>query len=279
VGPIRCLPLVLLALLLAPARDTFGDDAAPAADPFRQKRLELLQSRVAELHFKSDEQELQRGKQPVLRWSNPVRDFVNDGVAFLFLDGERPRAIVNSRVRGREAPLASGELLHEFASLSAQPLLCRRNDRTIWSPKAGALVEQALPKSPAPAARPVQRLAQMREQAARFVAASQKSGSPTKLRLLTQPLYRYQDKTAGIGDGALFAFVEGNDPEAILLLEAAAGDGGKPATWRYTLARMTFYSVVVELDDREVIKFEPILQTKDETAPYLEISDGAFRLE
>lgn len=267
-------PLLAVALL----SHSFAED--PAADPFRQKRLELLQSRVDELHFtlaSQDETELQRSKQPVLRWSNPVRDFVNDGIAFLLLDGERPHALVNTRVRGREAPLASGELLHEFASLSAQPLACRRDDRAIWTPKAGALVEQALVDVPAPAARPTLRLTQMREQAARFVATSYKSDSPTKLRLLTQPLYRYADKSAGIVDGALFAFVEGNDPEALLLLEAV-NDDGKDARWRYTLARMTFYRVVIELNDREVITFDPIRVIKDETSPYLEITDGAFTL-
>jgi hypothetical protein len=269
---------LLAAVLLVPR--VRGDDPATTADPLRQKRLELLQARVDELHFAlagHDEKELTRSKQPVLRWSNPVRDFVNDGVAFLLLDGERPRALVNARVRGREAPLASGELLHEFASFSPDPLTCRRNDRTIWSPKTAALVEQPLLDAPLPAARPVQRLAQMREQAARFVATQFKSDSPTKLRLLTQPLYRYQDKAAGIVDGALFAFVEGNDPEALLLLEAAAAEG-KDCAWRYTLARMTFYGVSVKLADREVIDFEPLRTVTENSAPYHEISDGKFTL-
>src|SRR5688572_24776291 len=113
----RCSALIafLAAALLLQCRGSSADDPPPSADPLRQKRLELLQSRVDELHLALDgeaEKELQRGKQPILRWSNPVRDFVNDGVAFLFLDGERPRAVMNARARGPEAPLVSGEILH-----------------------------------------------------------------------------------------------------------------------------------------------------------------------
>ena len=42
-----------------------------------------------------------------------------------------------------------------------------------------------------------------------------------ELRLLATPLYRYRDTSPEGSDGALFAFVQGTDPEVLLLVETA----------------------------------------------------------
>jgi len=270
------------AALLTPSTYGRADEPTRSEDSVRQKRLKLLQSRVDQFQIETADQdrgELQRGKQPILRWSNPVRDFVNDGVTYLFFEGERPQAVVTVWARSPEANLESGEVLREFVSLSGKPLICRREDRELWSPKTGGLVEQTLADAPPPAARPAQRLAQMRDLARRFQATSYKMDSPNELRLLTQPLYRYQDEAVGILDGALFAFAEGNDPEALLLLEAVAGDDGKDSKWRYTLARMTTYRIAVRLDDREVFTANPYWTgPRKPDDPYVEAKDGTFTL-
>ena len=70
------------------------------------------------------------------------------------------------------------------------------------------------------------------------------------LRALSQPIYRYAAPAAGVLDGAVFAFVEATDPEALLLLEATADDAG--GSWRYVLARMTSRPSEVLLDGREL---------------------------
>jgi hypothetical protein len=36
-------------------------------------------------------------------------------------------------------------------------------------------------------------------------------GSQQRMRLLTQPIFRYQSEPAHVADGAIFAFVEGTD--------------------------------------------------------------------
>ena len=51
------------------------------------------------------------------------------------------------------------------------------------------------------------------------------------LRLLTQPIYKYETADSG---GALFAFVEGTDPEVFLMIEARTVDAG--SVWHYALA-------------------------------------------
>ena len=71
-------------------------------------------------------------------------------------------------------------------------------------------------------------------------------GSTWTLRPLVKPLYRYESKS----DGALFALVQGTDPEAFVVLEAK-GDG-KDAHWEYAVARFTDLEIRVRLKDREV---------------------------
>ena len=61
------------------------------------------------------------------------------------------------------------------------------------------------------------------------------------LRLLPQPLYRYESTDPDVLDGAVFAFVTsaGTDPEAILVLEARKPAGGGEPVWHYAVARFT----------------------------------------
>ncbi len=262
--------------------------AANGAEPvqensLREQRMELLESRTAELDLRfgdKDAEPLTRGKSPILRWSNPVREFVNDGITCLWLEGNRPLAVVTCWARSTEEDLRKGELLREFVSLSARPLTMRRGNQVIWSPRPAVVADQPLADAPAPQTARTRRLAQMRELARRFQATSYKMESPFELRLMPQPLYRYEDQESGILDGGLFAFAEGNDAEALLLLEAVAGDDGKSYAWRYTLARMTSYRIVILLDNREVFAVTPYWRgPRSPTDPYVEAFDGPFALE
>lgn len=62
-----------------------------------------------------------------------------------------------------------------------------------------------------------------------------------ELRLLPQPLYRYESTDPAVLDGTVFAFVTsaGTDPEVILVIEARKpAAGGEPA-WQFAVARFT----------------------------------------
>jgi hypothetical protein len=75
-------------------------------------------------------------------------------------------------------------------------------------------------------------------------------GESYELRLLTQPLIRYEPKDKEVLDGAVFAFSLGTDPEVLLLLEArAAGDAHQ---WQYGLARFHYVDLKVQYKDKEV---------------------------
>jgi hypothetical protein len=251
--------------------------ADPAEEAVRHQRFKFLEARTAEFELqtdKSDSQLLERGKSPILRWSNPVREFVNDGLTYLWLDGQRPLAVGSCWCRSTEADLRTGELKYEFSTLTDERMSLRRGQTVVWTPKPEGVVHQPLAEAQAPQDTPVRRLTQMRQLARRFQAASYKMNSPHELRLMPQPLYRYEDKANDVLDGALFAFVEGNDPEALLLLEAASGK------WRYTLASMTNYRVVVRLDNEDAFTSEaPLRGISSPTDRYHSASDGRFELE
>ncbi len=61
------------------------------------------------------------------------------------------------------------------------------------------------------------------------------------LRMLTTPIARYGKPGGTVEDGALFAFVEGTDPEVFLFVEARKGETGPE--WHYGLAPMGCWAV------------------------------------
>jgi hypothetical protein len=63
-----------------------------------------------------------------------------------------------------------------------------------------------------------------------------------EMRLLPKPIYRYklddgQTVHSDLIDGAIFAFVQGTDPEAVLLIKAIRH--GDRTDWQYAFARAT----------------------------------------
>ena len=104
-----------------------------------------------------------------------------------------------------------------------------------------AKADKAAAKTDAPAEMPAARLRQMKTLASQFSStmlgwkADKTDREP--LRLLPQPLYRYDSKRSDVLDGAVFAFVQGTDPESLFLIEAfKKGDGFK---WQFAFVRRT----------------------------------------
>jgi hypothetical protein len=151
-------------------------------------------------------------------------------------------------------PGADGQasVVHELHSLSPVVLTSSGKDSDSWKPKTG-LKRQLLSDAPAPAMTASSRMLQMRSLCRDFSAHSVGAqGDRTELRLLPQPLYRYESDKGGFIDGALFAFVcsIGTDPEVFLLLEASDVDG-KPK-WQFAPARFSHMDLHVSFKDREV---------------------------
>jgi hypothetical protein len=140
---------------------------------------------------------------------------------------------------------------HEFHSLAEQPLRGKFDGKEVWVSSEPGLRFAALPAAPLPAAGKPERLLQMREFArACVVTKRERDGNLTELRLLTQPIFRYEAPQAGLIDGALFAFVQGTDPDLFLLLEARES-GGKPA-WQFAASRMNSVAFNLRYNDKEI---------------------------
>src|SRR5205085_10594892 len=116
---------------------------------------------------------------------------------------------------------------------------------------------------------PAARLSQMRSMSGNFTADKtdrDDNVSVQRMRLLTQPVFRYTSKAARVTDGALFAFVQGTDPEVLLLLEAQESDSG--SAWHFALARMNSTAFNVRYLDRpvwqtEVLPWDVVLNNRE----------------
>src|SRR5207244_12542944 len=103
-------------------------------------------------------------------------------------------------------------------------ILARDGDRVEWDCRSPGVRFQAAQDVAAPAATRGGRLSQMRGFVRRFEAElkDRRGGEPVarKLRLLEQPIHRYDSAKQRIFEGALFALVEVTDPELLVMVEA-----------------------------------------------------------
>jgi hypothetical protein len=132
-------------------------------------------------------------------------------------------------------------------------LRCNRKNSSFWTPQSGGAGQQRLKEAPNPAVTVSGRLVQMRRLAEQFAVRTEPvDEQPSLLRLMPQPIYRYEDQSTGISDGALFVFAEATDPEALLLIEAVRPVPAEAAFWQYTLAKMTSRPIVARRNDEVV---------------------------
>lgn len=195
---------------------------------------------------------LSQHPDPILRWSNPTAGRVF-GEIYVWTDNGRP-TVVGSFYRWYAN--GWGDTI-EVCSLAATPIVGRREREEFWQPAASAIKFQPIKDAEAPAQTPAVRLVQMRRMANAFVTQLvdtrvDTTGTKRELRLLNQPVFRYPAPKgdATYLDGALFAFVEGTDPEVLLLIEAVTENAS--STWRFGLARMNRDALRVTLRDKEV---------------------------
>jgi hypothetical protein len=198
----------------------------------------------------------------LLHWSNPVIGSFH-GSVFIWTAQGRPEVVASIYKKFVPLPLHLGI---EFQSLTEGSATAERHGHADWAPVGGGVKFQPVPGAPTPADTPARRLGQMRAIAAEFSATKKDRKAVSRpLRLLTQPVYRYERSDPG---GALFGFVEGTDPEVFLLIEARTRD--KAPTWHYALARMNSVEFHVAHRGREVwsVPLLPWTQARNPREPY-----------
>jgi hypothetical protein len=250
--------VVALLVLLAEPAAAFPDDGLRSSSEQRQR---FAQKAAAGYRFRlagQADRQVVLENEPLLRWNNQVvRE--DDGMLFLWSEGSKGRPVAAAQFF-----LVDRHWKHEFQSMADGPFEARNGDWT-WQPSergvawktAGDLAGGSAP----------QRLRHMKSWIGRFTAAvdtDEAFEGPEQLRLLTTPVYRYAAPEAGIVDGAVFAFVQGTNPEILLLVEART-DG----TWRYGFARMSCFYLRVYRDGQIVWRAERApVPTPDPTSRY-----------
>jgi len=188
-------------------------------------------------------------KEPVLRWPN-YQDNVIHGGTFVWTAQGNPVAM------GCIWRAIDKSWHFAFHSLTEKPLKVVRNGATVWRTKKAGVTFQPVPGADVPVESPRLRLAQMRNIAREFQADVSPGFDQRRkwehLRLLEQPLYRYESTDPKITDGAVFAFVTGTDPEAILQVESRRDSAGK-LTWNYAFSRRTAYALRAKLNETDEV--------------------------
>lgn len=206
-------------------------------------------------------------EEPLLHYYDPLTN-VPEAYFLVWTRQQRPEACATFWVHRLPNGLRE---LHEFQSLSEHAIRARRGETDVWRPDGAGVEWQMSTDAPVPATVAGLRLAQMRQQARRFSAATRDGTGRRELRLLPQPAFRYACPEEQVLDGALFIFAKGTNPELLLLVEAREETNG--AVWHYTTARMTIRQIEILFDD-EALETKPGLGGRipynDPQQPYFE---------
>lgn len=233
-------------------------DEPDKADNVAAERLEFMLDTVRNLEVTPDRDPAEHWTlhpQPVLRWSNPVAG-IRDGLVVMWTDGARPVALA------QVFPTKDNLWIHEFQSLAPGPFVMRDGPRVVWEPRQAGETFHALADVPPPADSAAKRLMQMRTIARAFTAfddfrilPSDTKTTRYELRLMANPVYRYEIPSSRVLDGAVFPFVLGTDPEVFVVVEAREKSDGS-RVWEYLIAPLTCWGLEVKHKDKTVWTME-----------------------
>jgi hypothetical protein len=229
---------------------SFGQ-VEPDPDPKAQSaaRLKLMKETAARIEIAVDREKglkLELHAQPVLRWDNS-RSRIVDAATFLWVADHRPEVIGGMWIK-------DGHSYFDLQSLSVQPLAATVDGTRRWSTSRAGMTWQAVANGPQPGASRAERLRQMKQLAQEFsihaikTAPDYDEGSIWRFRMMAQPIYRYPEAAAV--DGAIFAYAQGTDPEAFLLLESREVE--KVGRWHFGFAPACVWELHAHRGEREV---------------------------
>jgi hypothetical protein len=252
--------LILIGSLAVPAP---GFAQKPADTPANQEnieaalRLTLAAAAEYEIRVGDDGKPLELKREPVLQWSNPVAGEIHGNV-FLWTQEGRPRVVAS--LHKWFSPKTVME--HEFHSLAEEPLSASFHGKPVWKTSEPGVRFADLPNAPAPATAETQRLFQVKQLAKDFAVTKKKyDGTESELRLLPKPLHSYAAPKRGVVHGAMIVFVEGTDPDLLLLIEAR-GKSVASAHWQYAVARMTAAELRLRHRDTQIWKAKLLSPTE-----------------
>ena len=260
----------MILLMLFAADESSVDDAATAkTDAIRTYYAKT----AATYDFYRDAEKQQRltlVNSPVFKWAS---DDAWSGDVFVWTYAGRPEMIGCILSGPNSANLR--EAYQEFHLLGERPIHdADMLSKFRWTPAEG-LALRSIERAPAPAATAPLRLAQMRQILREFSAMMNANGE-WELRLLPQPLMRYQPTDGDVVDGALFTFIwpKGTDPELILLLECRKTQDG--LAWFYAPVRFSTRELWLNHEGKEVWRSASLVYANNSNPvkPYISSSIG-----
>ena len=129
-------------------------------------------------------------EEPVLRFNDNITGVV-DAVLFVWTVDGRPEASASFWYR------KDGLKAHEFISLSRNRITTKHDGTEVWNTEGPGVAFKPIAKSPAPGQSKPARLTQMRQLARRCEASVASRSGERKLRLLPQPMMRYESQLFG----------------------------------------------------------------------------------
>jgi hypothetical protein len=208
-------------------------------------------------------QKVERLAEPIYRFADPARH-VSDGTVWAWCRSGRPAALVT--VTKHRPPAGVPHWLTELTSLSPASISATIDEIGMWRPSGAGVVMQAFPKAPVPADDATKRLRQMKELARQLKAHenSRQRVERYELRLLPQPVHRYEDAKSGLIDGGMFIIAYGQNPEIVLLMEASRHGSSAPA-WHCGFARISMADLHVEFESKEIWSHQGGFKGPDDT--------------
>ena len=264
----------LLWFVLAMVVPLQGAQVAAEDDPTGPSsaaRLKFIQQILDDMRVEStvegDQRDLKFQMTPLLRYNDTPRG-IADSLIFRLGTRGRPVAIVTAELYGRTGRQFS--LNHEFLAID-DPRMRLQRDAFRWQPPLEAGVKfLPIETDKPPANTPRARLAQFKQLAGRFTAREEWADEEMELRLLPTPIDRYVPSDKPNADAAIFAFVQGVNPEALIFLET---DGTRSS---YGWARLGAAQVRAQLDGKLVWEVSQATLHEHPTAGYTSIHRSAF---
>jgi hypothetical protein len=140
----------------------------------------------------------------------------------------------------------------------------------VWTPTKSGIELREIPEAPAPAETAAMRLRQMRSLSAEFSAsytATHLREKPFELRILAQPLHRYETDDDYRADGALFGFVQSTAPVGLLLLESRQTPVGH--RWHYAYSSLVAGQLTGQHRGKEVFFLDRNNTAHDPKQPFI----------
>ncbi len=236
---------IVSSLALSAVMQTLAHADEPSPRERFQQEAQSYEMRLGD----QQASQLELTSKPVLHWGNPAANG-EDGAVFVWLHQGRPE-VIGTFFTYRRASTGEIVLKHSLHSLTSHSITAAFQGQRVWSPRLPGVDFRPVPEAPPPAETARLRLLQMKSLAKEFSGKLvDLKGQSFALRLLPQPLVRYEPTETKVLDGAIFALAEGTDPQSLVLIEAR--NSAAAPRWEYAFARFHFASLWGYHRDSEV---------------------------